>query len=159
MKNWISAIALSIFVVASLSARTPTQEIDAEIWSVFIDTVAKDDIVRMGNAYLPTAVLVSPNGTASIKDTIDRWGKDMVAAKAKGNRATVEFRFSKRLDNATTAFESGIFKYTVIEKNGTSTPNYYPFEELLVKVDGKWRVSMERQFAGVTTAEWDKLPK
>jgi hypothetical protein len=83
----------------------------------------------------------------------------MVAAKAKGNTATVEFRFSRRQDDASTAFEAGIFKYTVIEKSGVRTPKFYPFEALLGKANGKWRVLMERQFADVTQAEWDKLAK
>jgi len=136
-----------------------TREIDRDVWAVFVATVATDDIVRMGDAYYPNAVLVNPRETAPIRDTLERWGKDMVAAKAKGNKAEVEFRFSKRQDGATTAFESGIFKYTVIEESGARTSKFYPFEQLLAKANGKWRVLMERQFAEVTQAEWDKLPK
>src|SRR5262245_18054186 len=136
-----------------------TQDIDRDVWSVFVATVASDDIVRMGEAYFPNAVLVTPSGTSPIKETLDRWGRDMVAAKAKGNTATVEFRFSRRQDDASTAFDAGIFKYTVIEKSGVRTPKFYPFEALLGKANGKWRVLMERQFAEVTPAEWDKLAK
>ena len=136
-----------------------TQDIDRDVWSVLAATVAADDIVRMGEAYFPNAVVVTPNATSPIKETLDRWGKDMVAAKAKGNSATVEFRFSRRQDDAATAFEAGIFKYTVIEKSGTRTSKFYPFEALLGKANGKWRVLMERQFAEVTQAEWDKLAK
>jgi hypothetical protein len=158
MKRYITSPAFSLLVVATLSATTPTQEIDAEIWSVLVETVATDDIIGMGRVYLPTAVLVTPRGTAGIKETLERWGRDMVTAKAKGDKATVEFRFSRRQDDAATAFESGIFKYTVIDKGGVKTPKYYPFEQLLVKSDGKWRIAMERQFAEVTAAEWDKLP-
>jgi hypothetical protein len=47
----------------------------------------------------------------------------------------------------------------VIEKAGASNSKFYPFEELLAKTNGKWRVLMERQFAEVTEEEWDKLPK
>jgi hypothetical protein len=82
---------------------TPSQEIDREIWSVLIATVANDDIVGMGNTYFPDAVLVSPNGTAPIKATLERWGRDMAAAKARGDKATVEFRLSRRLDGPWTA--------------------------------------------------------
>jgi hypothetical protein len=158
------AIALwSVVAVTTAASQTPTpssaRDIDREIWSAFVATVAADDIVGMGRAYFPEAVLVTPAGTSAIKDTLERWGRDMVAAKARGDRATVEFRFSRRQDDSTTAFESGIFKYTVIAKSGVSTPKFYPFEELLVKTNGKWRVLMERQFAQVTQVEWDKLPK
>ena len=158
MKKYIASLAFSLFVVVTLSARTPTQEIDADVWSVLVETVATDDIIGMGRVYLPAAVLVTPRATAGIKETLERWGRDMVTAKAKGDKATVEFRFSRRQDDAGTAFESGIFKYTVIDKGGVKTPKYYPFEQLLVKSDGKWRIAMERQFAEVTAAEWDKLP-
>ena len=140
-------------------AASSAHEIDRDIWSVFVATVAADDIVGMGRAYFPDAVLVSPKGTRPIKETLAGWGRDMVAAKARGDKATVEFRFSRRQDDGTTAFEAGIFKYTVIAKSGVSTPKFYPFEELLVKTNGKWRVLMERQFAEVTQEAWDKLPR
>jgi len=157
------AIALwSVVVLGAGASQTATassaREIDRDVWSVFVATVAADDIVGMGRAYFPDAVLVSPKGTRPIKDTLEGWGRDMVAAKARGDRATVAFRFSRRQDDSTTAFEAGIFKYTLIARSGASTPKFYPFEELLVKTNGKWRVLMERQFAEVTQDAWDKLP-
>src|SRR5262245_8164211 len=158
-----SLLLWSVLVVGSGASQTATpsssHEIDRDIWSVFVATVAADDIAGMGRAYFPDAVLVSPNGTRPIKDTLERWGRDMVAAKAKGNRATGDFRFSRRQDDTTTAFETGIFKYTVIEKSGASNSKFYPFEQLLAKTNGKWRVLMERQFAEVTQDAWDKLPE
>ena len=45
----------------------------------------------------------------------------------------------------------------MITKSGVSTPQFVPFEVLLLKTNGAWRVLMERQFAAVTQAEWDKL--
>ena len=51
------------------------------------------------------------------------------------------------------------FQYSVIEKSGASVSKFYPFEELIAKTDGKWRVLMERQFTEVTQEEWDKLPR
>jgi len=155
--KWTFVLVLALATAAASAQGTTSHEIDNEVWRVFVKTVATDDIVGMGNVYLPTAVLVNPRATAAIKDTLERWGKDMVDAKAKGSTATVEFRFSRRQDDATTAFEAGIFKYTVIDKSGAASPKFYPFEELLVKTNGKWRVAMERQFAEVTPAEWDKL--
>ena len=159
----ISTLLWSVVVVGSAASQTATassaREIDRDVWSVFVATVAADDIAGMGSAYFPEAVLVSPNGTRPIKDALERWGRDMVAAKAKGNRATVEFRFSRRQDDTTTAFEAGIFKYSVIEKSGATDSKFYPFEQLLVKTNGKWRVLMERQFAEVTQDAWEKLPE
>jgi ketosteroid isomerase-like protein len=159
----MSVLLWSVVVVSSAASQTTTaasaHEIDRDVWSVFVATVATDDIAGMGRAYFPDAVLVSPTGTRPIKDALEKWGRDMVAAKAKGNRAAVEFRFSRRHDDSTTAFETGIFKYTVIEKSGATDSKFYPFEQLLVKTNGKWRVLMERQFAEVTQDAWEKLPK
>lgn len=159
----ISMLLWSVVTVSSAASQTATassaHEIDRDVWSVFVATVAADDIAGMGRAYFPDAVLVSPNGTRPIKEALERWGRDMVAAKAKGSTATVEFRFSRRQDDTTTAFETGIFKYTVIEKSGARNPKFYPFEQLLAKTNGKWRVLMERQFAEVTQDAWEKLPK
>jgi hypothetical protein len=159
----IAALTVLLTATSAGASQAPaaasTPELDREIWSVLVATVADDDITGMGAVYFPNAVLVSPTGTTAIKDTLERWGRDMAAAKAKGNRATVEFRFTQRLDNATTAFDAGLFKYTVIEKSGASSSKYYPFEILLAKTSGKWLILMERQFAEVPQAAWDKLAK
>lgn len=150
---------LSAQQIAPAVAAASSGEIDRDVWNVIIDTVKRDDIVGMGQTYHPDAVLVTPRDTVAIKPTLERWGRDMVANKAKGTTAMVEFRFTSRQDGATTAFESGIFKYTTIDKAGVSTPGYYPFEQLLVKIDGRWRILMERQFAPVTEADWAKLAR
>ena len=41
--------------VATANAQS-TREIDTDVWSVFVATVATDDIVRMGSVYFPDAV-------------------------------------------------------------------------------------------------------
>ncbi len=166
MPNRTATIALALCSILTVTAgasqtapSSSTRDIDRSVWSVIATTVTEDDIVAMGRLYVPDAVLVTPKGTTPIKEALDRWGRDMVAAKARGDRATVEFRFSLRHDNATTAFEAGLFKYTVISKTGASTPQFVPFEALLVKTNGAWRMLMERQFSPVTQVEWDKLSK
>ena len=163
MSNRIAAIAVALCSILAMTAgasqpASSTPEIDRTIWSAFTATVVADDIVGMGRLYASDAVLVTPKGTTPIKQTLERWGRDMVAAKARGDKASVEFRFSLRQDDSTTAFEAGIFKYTVISKSGVSIPQFVPFEVLLVKT-GRWSVLMERQLAPVTQAEWDKLAK
>ena len=91
------ATAIGFAVVLGQGAAAPTavapsgREIDLQVWSVFVATVAADDIVGMGNVYFPDAVLERPRGTQPIKQTLEGWGRDMVAAKARGSRATVEF--------------------------------------------------------------------
>lgn len=133
--------------------------IDADVWKPVAASVVNHDIVAMGRVYHPDAVLVSNTGTRPIRAALDGWGKDMVTAKAAGTRATVEFRFTKRQHDGETAFETGVFKYTVIDKAGVSTPSYRQLETLLVKQGGKWRILMERQLDAVTASAWNALPR
>jgi uncharacterized protein (TIGR02246 family) len=137
----------------------PGAAIDRDVWTAVAASVVNDDIVAMGRVYHPDAVLVSNAGTRSIRAALDGWGKDMVANKAKGIRATVEFRFTKRQHDTDTAFETGVFKYTVIDKAGVRTPSYRQLETLLVKQQGTWRIVMERQLDAVTEAAWNALPR
>lgn len=133
-----------------------SQAIDADVWSVVSATVAAGDVVGMGNTYHPDAVLVNSRGTASIAKTLIRWGEGMAKAKREGTHSTVAFRFTMRQDGPDTAFESGIFALTEITAAGLSTTRYIPFEALLVKHNGKWRIVMERQFDD-PMASWQKL--
>lgn len=145
-------------LLASLAPSPTSAVIDADVWKPIAASVVNDDIGAMGRTYHPDAVLVSNDGTRSIASALAGWGKDMVANKAKGTRATVEFRFTKRQDDTETAFETGVFKYTVIDKAGVSTPSYRRLEALLVKRQGKWRIVMERQLEAVTEATWNAIP-
>ncbi len=146
-------------LLTTIQPSPTTAAIDADVWAPIAASVVHDDIAAMGRTYHPDAVLVSSTGTRSIATALAGWGKDMVANKAKGIRATVEFRFTKRQDDAETAFETGVFKYTVTDKAGVSTPSYRRLEALLVKREGKWRIVMERQLEAVTEATWNAMPQ
>lgn len=156
----------TVFVLGLLSllaSRAPalaaqsSAAIDADVWRAISASVVDADIRAMARTYHPDAVLVTASGTRPIRDALDGWGKDMVTAKANGTRATVDFRFSLRQDNASTAFEAGVFKYTVIDKDGVSRPSYRRLETLLVKHEGAWRIVMERQLDAVSAQEWDAM--
>ena len=157
-------IASVLFLSSMATMDTPAQTssssaaIDADVWKPVAASVANDDIVAMGKTYHPDAILVMRSGTKRISEALVGWGKDMVTNKGKGITATVEFRFSLRQDDAETAFETGMFKYTTKDKAGVSTPRYIRMEALLVKTGGKWRMIMEHQLEAVDEAAWNALP-
>ena len=154
-----ASIALFLTVGAGAEAQTSsTAAIDYQVWAPVAASVKNDDIAAMGRVYHREAVLVMNGGTQRISEALAGWGKDMVANKGKGITATVEFRFSKRQDDAETAFEIGMFKYTTKDKAGVSTPRYVHMEALLVKSGGKWLLLMERQLAAADEAAWNALP-
>lgn len=151
------SLGLPVFL-AAVAQNPASAAINADVWTPIAASVVNDDIAAMGRTYHPDAVLVSNDDTRSIASALAGWGKEMVANKAKGTRATVEFRFTKRQDDTETAFETGVFKYTVIDKAGVATPSYRRLEALLVKRQGKWRIVMERQLEAVTEAAWNAIP-
>ena len=132
--------------------------IDRDVWMPVAASVTGDDIVAMGRVYHPAAVLVTRAGTKPIAAALDGWGKDIVVAKKNGVRATVAFRFASRRDDATTAFETGIFKYTTTDRAGVSTTGYTQMEALLATHEGAWRIVMEHQLDATTEAAWNALP-
>ncbi len=68
-------------------------------------------------------------------------------------KASVSFRFSKRLGDADTAHETGIFHYTS-ESAAGKRDDYIHLEALLVKQNGKWLTLMEYQKSKATKEEW-----
>ena len=162
-RSWLPAVfalAVAVTPLAGAGAAAPaTADIDTQVWGAVAKSVADDDIVAMGRVYHPVAVLVSKDGTVPIASALERWGRDMITAKKNGVKASVEFRFTARQDNAATAFESGAFRYATTDKAGVSTPGYVRFEALLVKSPGGgWQIVMERQLEAITASAWNALP-
>jgi uncharacterized protein (TIGR02246 family) len=161
MQLTLRAVALATAtLLASVAAHAQSSSaaaIDADVWKPVAASVVDGDIVAMGRVYHPDAVLVSSAGTRLISRVLPEWGKDIAENKAIGTRATVEFRFTSRQSDAESAFETGVFKYTVIDKSGRSTPSYRRLESLMVKHQGKWRIVMERQLEAVTEATWNSM--
>ena len=144
-------------VGSAFAEGTSTREIDRDVWSVVSRTVVESDIEGMAAIYHADAVLVANSGTVPIAEQLAKWGQDMEDAKRDGTSASVSFRFTSRQDDKKTAFETGMFKYTVTAPSGTETSYYVPFEQLLVKKGGKWLILMERQLEAADEAAWAAL--
>ncbi len=157
MKRLVLIAALLAPAAAHAQAPTHSAAIDAEVWSVVSATVAKNDAAGMGATYHPDAVYVGTGGTRSIKSQLAKWSADMADMQRKGDRGAVAFRWTKRQDDSTTAFESGVFRYTLTPKSGAATTRYVTFEALLVKHQGKWRMLMEHQIVPTTADVWNRM--
>jgi len=135
---------------------TTTEAIDRDVWLAVARTVDEADIEGMTAIYHPDAVLVGSNGTVLLSEQLVKWGQDMEDAQQEGASASVSFRFTHRNDGEKTAFETGMFKYTVMAPSGEES-FYIPFEAVLVNQDGKWLILVERQLAAATEADWAAL--
>ncbi len=154
-----SAILLGLPALAAGDEATRLAELD-RFWAEISRTVHEGDFAGYKATCHPEGVLVS--GTKKISQplakALERWQQDFTDTKAGKVKATVEFRFSQRLGDDTTAFETGIFLYTAVRPDGQVTKDYVHFEELLVKRD-RWQGLMEYQKAKATREEWDALKK
>lgn len=138
-----------------------SKEIDYDFWLPQAKAISAHDFATVGKYYHPDAILVSqgPGNTTPIDQTLERWAKDADALKAAGGEAGVSFRFTKRLDGETTAYEEGMFNYYMIDGKGKRSGGPYHFSALLKKKNGKWLMMMENQIRSATQAEWDAAAK
>jgi hypothetical protein len=91
-----------------------------------------------------------------LSKALARWEQDFTDAKAGKTKTSVEFRFSKRLGDSTTAHETGMFLYTKVDADGAITKDYVDLEALLLK-RGTWKIIMEHQKSDGTEEQWNKL--
>lgn len=130
-----------------------------EYWAEVSGAVGAGDFAAYEATCHPEGVLVSGSKKTSspLADVLKRWKKEFDATKSGGMKASVTFKFSQRLGDATTAHETGMFLYSSTGADGRETQEYIHFEGLLVKRDGRWKILMEYQKSKGTRAEFDAL--
>jgi uncharacterized protein (TIGR02246 family) len=128
-------------------------------WTKVSRAVAAGDYPAYQATCHPDGVLVSgaKKTSAPLADALKRWKKEFDATKSGEMKASVEFRFTQRLGDATTAHETGIFLYSATGADGKETRDYIHFEALLLKRDGRWMIMMEYQKSKATRAEFEAL--
>ena len=127
-------------------------------WAEVSRTVTEGDWSGYVAGCHPAGVLVAGKGKTCypLSQALAGWKKDFDDTKAGKMPASVEFRFSQRLGDATTAHETGIFLYKASHPDGKEVNAYVNFEALLVK--GKvWQIMMEYQKSDATAEEWEAL--
>jgi hypothetical protein len=162
-KPLIAMLAAALLAVSSLqTALADTHDIEAELdafWAAMSTYAREGDFEGMKSAYHSDAVIVNGIRVSSkpIAHAFARWEQGVNDTRDGKMEANVEFRFSQRLHDDTTAHETGIFYYTAKPIDGERTHDYIFFEALMVKQDGEWKMVMEYQKARATEADWDTL--
>lgn len=129
-------------------------------WASLAKTAKDGDFEGMKSLYHKDAVVVKPDTTFAVSQAFKfRWKKEIMEVKSGKRANTLEFRFSNRVGDETTAFEKGIYHYTSVEtSNGKQLgDSYVHFETLLVKQDNHWVALMEYQKMEATEEEWEAL--
>jgi len=132
-------------------------ELDA-YWLEVSRSVLEGDFEGYKATCHPDGVLV--NGTQKtsypLSQALAKWRQGFLDTRAGKMRAQVEFRFSQRWGDATTAHETGIFRYRSVDAAGQGRTNWVHLEALLVK-QGTWKILMEHQKGPATAQEWEQL--
>jgi uncharacterized protein (TIGR02246 family) len=159
-KNLLALITLFSLVPQTVMAEDTgiLAELDA-VWAEVSRTVVEGDFDGMAAVYHKDAVLVnSASGTSHpISQALERWKPGIEQTKNGETQAQVSFRFSQRLHDKETAYETGIFNYTSQPKGGEPSTGAVHFEALLVKKKGSWKMIMEHQKSPATSEQWDAL--
>ncbi len=135
-------------------------ELDA-YWAEVSRSVREGDFAAYQATCHPDGVLVTGTKKTSypLSQALLRWKRDFTDAKAGLTRPEVEFRLSHRYGDATTAHETGVFRYISRVGDEPEQTEYIHFEALLLKRDGVWKMMMEYQKGRATRADWDTLEK
>jgi hypothetical protein len=128
-------------------------------WAEVSRAVGEGDFDAYQATCHPEGVLVSGSKQYSqpLATALARWRKDFDDTRSGRVNASVEFRFSKRLGDATTAHETGIFRYVSRPAGGQAKEEFIHLEALLVRRPDGWKILMEKQAGPATKAEWDAL--
>jgi ketosteroid isomerase-like protein len=149
------AVAAVLLTLPATASAQVASELD-EYWAEVSRTVAEGDFDGYAGLYHPDAVLVAGgSGSYPIEKALAGWKQGFDDTREGKAVAGVEFRFTGRVNDETTAHETGIFRYTLASKDAEDVVALVHFEALLVKKDGRWLMVMEYQKEPATNDEWD----
>ena len=150
----LATAALLTVPGAGLEAQS-VPELDA-FWEEVSRTVAEGDFDGYSATYHPDAVVIFGMTTQPITEALAGWETGFTDTREGRVTASVDFRFSVRRNDATTAHETGIFRHEARSASGEGSAQFVRFEALLVKRDG-WKMLMEFQRDPATEADWVAL--
>lgn len=133
------------------------KELDA-YWAEVSRSVREGDFEGYRATCHEKGVLVSgpKKSSYALAQALAGWKPGFEDTKAGKMDADVEFRFSKRWGDATTAHETGMFCYSSQKEGKEAKAAYVHLEALLVKEE-RWLVMMEYQKSLGTKEEWEGL--
>jgi len=131
-------------------------------WQELAQTVRDGNFDGYAATYHEDAIVVFATGknktSVPLSKALAGWKEGFQKTKEGKQKDDVEFRFSQRIGDKTTAHETGIFRFTSRETNGKLIAEYIlHFEMLLIKRGNRWYGIMEHQKNVATEEEWEAL--
>ena len=131
-------------------------------WTELSRTVSEGDFEGYKAAYHSDAVVIFAADKNKVSVPISKalagWKQGFNDTKAGKTQGSVEFRFSQRIGDETTAHETGVFIFKSNDSIGEIlAKQFIHFEMLFVKRNNAWQALMEYQKSAVTNEEWEAL--
>ena len=160
-RRLLFATVCSFFLILHASAAeedTRLAELNA-FWKEVSTAVNKGDFVSYQKTCHSDAILVSgvKKTAYPLAIAMERWEQEFEDTRSGKMTASVEFRFSHRYGDETTAHEAGMFLYTFQKEGEETNREFIHFEGLLTKKEGRWLLIMEYQKSIGTEEEWNAL--
>jgi ketosteroid isomerase-like protein len=156
LRLWCVLAALMMAAAPAFSDdRLILDELDS-FWAEVSRTVIEGDFQAYAKTYHEDAIVVSGLSKTSqpVSRSLAEWEEGFIQTSAGKNKVGLEFRFTQRINDASTAHETGLFRYSSTAEDGTTKVSYIRFEALLIKKNG-WKTLMEYQKTLATPEEWD----
>ena len=136
-------------ILSAAVAQTSEKEINQQVWKVFIKSYNAFDTEQFMSLYSKDVVRVPQDekkifSFAEYKKNINRENQFNKNYKIK---ASLEIRFTQRISTPTTAFETGIYKISMVENTGKKAVIYNRFQVLLRKENGVWKIFVDTDSA------------
>ena len=130
-------------------------------WNVVKEKVEAGDVMGYGATFHEDGILVSDRGKVcySLKEALEKWKDGLEKTKKGITKVELDFRFSERTGDITTAFERGIFRHDLLDENGERKERFIHFDALLTKKNGKWQLMLEHQKLPASKEEWLSMAK
>ncbi|MCP4313823.1 MAG: nuclear transport factor 2 family protein [Bacteroidetes bacterium] len=168
MKQSIRLIVILILAIFSTSTSVATEkfsqdpaiiaQIDKELWMPLMESVYEADYPLHESCYHPSAIMVLEisGKTMSGKQWLEGVKAGFEERKNQAKTTFLKMRFSKRLHDSVSGYETGIFLFSSI-RDGERKNAYIKFEFLLTRENGKWQLLLENQQERLTEEDWNAL--
>ncbi len=148
-------------VVLTAQDSTRLAELDA-YWAQLSKTVREGDFEGYEALYHDDAVVVFAVGenktSIPIAKALAGWKQGFKETKEGKRNDNVQFRFSQRIGDETSAHETGLFLFTSEDSDGNVLANsVIHLEMLLIKTEDGWLSLMEYQISKGTMEAWEAL--
>lgn len=138
-------LAVYLCYATNLCAQSYEQEINDQVWKLFINTFNNRDTDGF-MALHSKEVVRSPRDAKVVlnwQDYYNEQKKGDELGKTSGIKRTLELRFTERISNNNTAIDVGIYKTTVLRENSKEQTFYGRFHAVLRKENTVWKILVD----------------